>query len=281
VPGINAGLVERAREARKFDRAKFVPFAIGAEQAGWIRRDAVASLRRWPDVFHIEAAGVRLEPERASALAEVTRALLADGAIGGWRDETCAVRIEPHGAPLFHIERAAMRFFGLRSAAAHLNGYVRDGDGLRVWIARRSKTKSIDPGMLDKLVGGAIASGQDAWQALLRECREEAGIERSLAQQARAVSILEVCHEVAEGLHREILYAHDLELPADFHPRNVDGEVGEFLRLRAAEVAERIANGEFSVEAGLLTLEWLLRRQAIECEDPLLAEAVEQCRLRP
>ncbi len=93
--------------------------------------------------------------------------------------------------------------------------------------------------------------------------------------------MLQVCREVPEGLHSEILYAHDLEVPADFRPRNVDGEVGEFLCLPQAEVVERIASGEFTVEAGLVTLDFLLRHQAIELPDPQVRAALEGSRVRP
>jgi len=157
---------------------------------------------------------------------------------------------------------------------------VRGADGLRVWIARRSATKSIDPGLLDTLVGGGIPSGQDPWQALLRESHEEAGIPQGLASRAAAAGMLEVRHEVREGLHSEILYAHDLEVPADFRPRNVDGEVGEFMLLSGAQTAERIANGEFTVEAGLVTLDFLLRNGAVVAESGV-REALDRCRVRP
>jgi len=287
-------LPRQIRAAQDFDPGKFLLFEAGEARAGWIRRDLAPMLRRWPDVFELARERVCLsaaladEPARTAALAEVTRALDRDGAIRGWRNETYAVRIRAQDAPLFHIERAAMRFFGLTSVATHLNGYVRGADGkmgsvpiFRVWIARRSATKSIDPGLLDTLVGGGVASGQDPWQALLRECHEEAGIERSLAARARAAGTLQVCHEVPEGLHSEILYAHDLELPADRQPRNMDGEVGEFLCLPPAEVAERIAGGEFTVEAGLLTLDFLLRQPAVASPDPQVRAALEGCRVRP
>jgi 8-oxo-dGTP pyrophosphatase MutT (NUDIX family) len=275
-------LLERIRAAHAFDAGTFLPFAAG-DRVGWIRRDFVSRLSRWPHVFDIEARGVRLrealatESSRTAALAEVTRALAEDGTIPGWRDETYAI---PHDAPLFHIERAAVDFFGLTSAASHLNGCVQNAGGLRIWIARRSATKSIDPGFLDTLVGGGIPSGQDASQTLLRECHEEAGIGRELAMRSSATATLEVRHEVPRGLHSEILYAHDLELPADFRPRNIDGEVGEFMLLSAAETADRVASGEFTVEAGLVTLDFLLRRAAI-APDPALSAALDRCRLRP
>jgi 8-oxo-dGTP pyrophosphatase MutT (NUDIX family) len=284
-------LLERVRAAQTFDPGKFLPFEIREARAGWIRRDLATLLRRWLDIFEIGQASVRLsaalasEPARTAALAKVTRALANDGTITGWRDETYAVRVHPHDAPLFHIERAAMRFFGLTSVATHLNGYVRGAGGkmgsVPIWIARRSATKSIDPGLLDTLVGGGVASGQDPWNALLRECHEEAGIERVLAAKARAAGTLQVCHEVPEGLHSEILCAHDLEVPADFRPRNVDGEVSEFLCLLPAEVADRFARGEFTVEAGLVTLDFLVRHPLIAQPDPQVRAALDRCRVRP
>ena len=173
-----------------------------------------------------------------------------------------------------------MRFFGFTAQAAHLNGFVRSKLGLRLWIARRSTTKSIDPGLLDTLVGGGIPSGQDAWQTLIRECFEEAGIEPALAKRANPAGVLEVCNEEPAGLHSEILHAHDLELAAAFRPRNVDGEVAEFHCLAASEVADRIANGEFTLDAGLLTLDFLLRHGAI-APDEALRGALDRCRVRP
>ena len=279
-------LLKQLRAAQQFDPVGFSPFEIGGKRAGFIRRDFVARLRHWPEIFEVDEGRVQLsasladEPGRGAALAEVARALERDGAIRGWRDETYAVRTRPQDPPLFHIERAAMRFFGLTSAASHLNAYVRGADGLRVWVARRSATKSIDPGLLDTLVGGGVPSGQDPWQALLRESHEEAGIAHGLASRAAAAGMLEVRHEVREGLHSEILYAHDLEVPADFRPRNVDGEVGEFMLLSGAQTAERIANGEFTVEAGLVTLDFLLRNGAVAAESGV-REALDRCRVRP
>jgi len=279
-----ASLLERVLAAHRFDSGRFVPFEAGA-RIGWIRRDLVARLRRWPEVFTIGEERVRLsdsladERSRTAALAEVARGLARDGVLSGWRDETFAIS-GGLGAPLFHVERSAVRFFGLTSSASHLNGFVQGRDGIHIWIARRSAAKSIDPALLDTLVGGGIPSGQDAWEALLRECGEEAGIERSLAIQARPCGMLKVCHEVPNGLHSEVLHTHDLELSAGFRPHNVDGEVSDFMLLSAAETADRIANGQFTVEAGLVALDFLMRHEAIGA-DARLRAALDRCRVRP
>ena len=106
------------------------------------------------------AAGHDSAAARTSALDRVARMLAAEGLLTAWRDERYAVASE-FGAPAwFVLERAAARYFGIHTYAVHVNGLVRRGDEIAMWIARRSPTKSIDPGMLDNLVGGGIAAGQ-------------------------------------------------------------------------------------------------------------------------
>ncbi|MFX8211239.1 NUDIX domain-containing protein, partial [Acinetobacter baumannii] len=78
------------------------------------------------------------------------------------------------------VERAAARFFGIRTYAAHMNGLI-DGPEPMLWLARRASTKPIDPGMWDNLVAGGIGHGFDARGALEKECWEEAGIGVDLA----------------------------------------------------------------------------------------------------
>jgi len=279
---ISDGLSTRLRAARDFRPQGFIPLQWGADRIGWIRRDQASRLRTWPDIFLFSSEKIQLrqagEPALSASLAEVAQALARDGAVRGWRGETYAVRANPGGEALFHIERAAMRFFGLISSAAHLNGFFLQNENPIIWIARRSATKSIDPGMLDNLVAGGVASGQDAWQALLRECGEEAGIPVVLAEKARPAGVLRVCRAVPEGLHSEILHIHDLALPADFAPRNTDGEVSEFLSLDAQALCERIARGEMTIEAGLVAADFAIRHGLVNDGDGNIGAAIEACR---
>ncbi len=276
------GLSERLAAARAFRPEGFLRFRLGTEGIGWIRRDLGARLRARPEVFDIHEESIALvtAPERdlTEAMAQVTRALAREGAIQGWRGETYAIRVREGAAPAFHIERAATRFFGLTSSAAHLNGYTGEGAKLRILIARRAAAKSIDPGLLDTLVAGGVPSGQDAWRTLLRECGEEAGIGRELAQNARPAGVLQVCREVPEGLHSELLYVYDLELPAGYEPRNADGEVSEFMRLDAGALLQRIARGEMTVEAGLVAGDFLLRQARVRDPEGAVNGAIEACR---
>jgi len=280
------GLLQALRAAREFRPQGFLPLLSDTDRIGWVRRDQAGRLHPWPGLFDLAEEGINLrvteQPALSLALAGVAQRLASEGAIRGWRGETYAVRArdggETGGEPLFHIERAAMRFFGLTSAAAHLNGFVLGNEKPAVWVARRAATKSIDPGMLDNLVAGGVASGQDAWQALLRECGEEAGIPLALAQEARPAGVLSVCQEVPEGLNRELLHVYDLALPADFAPRNTDGEVSEFLLLDAQALVGRIGRGEMTVEAGLVAADFALRHGLVEDEDGRIGAAVGACR---
>ena len=256
--------------ARRFDAAAHAPFFIGDERVGWIRRTDVDALRRWPDVFEIDEAAVRLNPSladvnaRSAALGAVIGALYAEGRIPGWRDETYAVRNDFDAPPLAFIERAASRFFGTMTYAVHLNGIVKYRDKApQLWIARRSETKATDPGMLDNIVAGGIGWGFELMPTLVKECWEEAGMSAGLAQTAERGRTFHVLQSLPEGTQAEQIFVYDISLPPDFAPRNQDGEVGEHRLARIEEVARWIEEGELTVDASLATLDCMLRRQWI------------------
>jgi 8-oxo-dGTP pyrophosphatase MutT (NUDIX family) len=257
--------------ARRFDAAAHAPFVIGAERIGWIRLSDVDALHRWPEVFVIDDAAVRLHPSLASAdartaaLAFVIAQLHAEGKIPGWRDETYAIRNAFDAAPLAFIERAASRYFGTMTYAVHLNGIVKYRDGApQLWIARRSDTKATDPGMLDNVVAGGIGWGMDVLPTLVKECWEEAGMRAELAQTAERGGTFHVLQSLPEGTQAEQIFVFDIALPEDFTPRNQDGEVGEHRLARIGDVARWIEEGKLTVDASLATLDCMLRRQWID-----------------
>ena len=224
----------------------YVPLALGGRRIGWLRPELAARLSTWPTVF--VATPERVTLLKPDALMPVLEVLAEDGFIPGWRNER--YRIED----LFDIERAAARPFGLTTQAVHVNGIV----GERMWLARRSATKPIDPGMLDNLVGGGVTAGLSPVQVLLKEAWEEAGIPAELACKATAGGTMSVLREVPEGVQSETISVYDLELPADFRPQNQDGEVSEFKLVTFAEVEREM----LAYEAGLVALDYLQRRRA-------------------
>jgi 8-oxo-dGTP pyrophosphatase MutT (NUDIX family) len=230
-----------------FRPERFVPLSLGGKRIGWLRPELAAHLASWPKVFATSPDRVALlNPD---GLAAVVEQLAKDGFIPGWRNERYRI------ADLFDLERAAARPFGLTTQAVHLNGIV----GERMWLARRSATKPIDPGMLDNLVGGGVTAGLTQFQVLVKEAWEEAGIAAELAQKATPGGTMSVLREVAEGLQSEIISIYDLELPQDFEPRNQDGEVSEFQLLAFAAVERET----LTYEAELVARDYFKRRATL------------------
>ena len=225
----------------------FVPLALGRKRVGWLRPELAARLGAWPAVFSANAERVVLL--KPAELAPIVEQLAQEGFIPGWRNER--YRIED----LFEIERAAARPFGLTTQAVHVNGVV---GAARMWLARRSPTKPIDPGMLDNLVGGGLTAGMSAQEVLVKEAWEEAGIPAQLARRAKLGGTASVLREVPEGVQSETVHIYDLELPADFQPRNQDGEVSEFRLLPFAEIEKQ----NLTYEAAIVARDYLRRARA-------------------
>lgn len=263
---------------RNFRPERHLPFLIGAERYGWIRAEDTALLRRWPEVFELTGAAVRLAPaldspeRRTAALDPICKELAAAGRIVGWRDERYTIRNSIAAPPLALIERAAARFFGTMTFGVHANGIVNDGGGWpRLWIARRSAAKFIDPGRFDNVVGGGIGWGYGIVETLVKECWEESGIPAALAGAATAGRVIHLLTEIPEGVQSEQLFVHDLPLPADFKPVSQDGEVSEHRLVSIEEVLALIADETMTLDASLVTLDWLLRSGHIDPQRPELA----------
>jgi 8-oxo-dGTP pyrophosphatase MutT (NUDIX family) len=263
----------------------YEPWIVAGHVVGWIIPERVQRLLEWREVFRRGARGIELAPgldaeaDRTAALDPVAHTLSAEGALTTWRDERYAVAVTRDAPLLLALERAAARYFGIHTHAAHANGIVRTDRAWRMWLARRSPTKPIDPGLLDNLVGGGMPVAADALATLVKEALEEAGIPAEIARRARSAGTLEICRDQPEGLQRETIHVHDLELPEDFVPRNQDGEAVE-LRLHAADaVLEILQAADITADASLVIVDFLLRHGHVDRADPSRA-ALDELRHR-
>ena len=261
----------RLRAARRFDSRAHVPLWCAGARIGWLRPAAAQRLLAWPDVFKRGATGVRVAESLASpdartaAIDGVVAALYEERAIGGWRNERYAVVAGFDDPPLFHIERAAARYLGTTTYAAHANGYCGSGAGCEMWLARRSASKPIDPDMLDNLVGGGMSAGVSPLATIVREAWEEAGIPGQLARDAVPAGTVHLLREVPEGVQAEVIFVHDLALPRGFEPCNQDGEVAEFRRLPIRDVIELMeGEADTTLDASLVVLSFLMRREYLD-----------------
>ena len=278
------GIDRLLQNAYTGETAGFVSFSVAGEIVGWLRPVFAQVLHKFPDVFSHDATGaVQLAPRldrpetRSHAMADVIRELARTAVITGWRDELYAIVSDEaeSGAPLLTIERAAARAFGITSYAVHVNGVVTTGAESWMWIARRSLSKPIDPGMLDNLIGGGLPAGLGVREALVKEGWEEAGLTPQQLAAAVPGRSIRIRREVPEGLQSEIIRVHDLELPPDVTPRNTDGEVSAFLRLPVGAVIEFLREGtQITPDASLVILDWLDRKGILPLPDSPQTRAI-------
>lgn len=238
------------------------PLTISGHVAGWITPRATRALANLP--------GVRVDPEAVciapngtmrgltinKVLADAAILMRDAGCLRAWRDELLDVVGE--GKALGIIERAAVRPLGMLTRAVHLNAWTPDG---RLWVALRSSSKAIDPGLWDTLVGGLAVAGETLDDSLLRESNEEAGLlPQHLAQRSKLEIILRMHRRLPEGYQVEDVLVSECVLDESVPMSNLDGEVDEIRAVSIEEAWSLLEAGRFTIEAELVVLDGLMRR---------------------
>jgi 8-oxo-dGTP pyrophosphatase MutT (NUDIX family) len=265
--------LDHIRACNNYEPSRAVPLLAGDKRIGWLRRDNAAALASFPRVFAVEPERVRLVTEGdadrvSAAVDEVVEALLAEGKLPKWRNETFDVAARWGEPPLFRLDRGAVPFFGVRAYGVHLNGYRRDG-GLKLWIGRRAPDKRVAPNKLDNLVAGGIGNGLGVYPTLVKECEEEAAVPAALVERAVPVGAVSYRMETELGIRDDVLFVYDLEVPADFTPNCNDGEICEFALMPARDVVERVRRtDDFKFNVNLVILDFALRHGLLSPEDP-------------
>jgi len=266
--------VDHIQACNTYRAANFRPLRLGATRIGWVRHDNAAALRRFPAVFAVSEASVALVAgggfaELSEAVDGVIEALVAEGRIDKWRYEDFAVTPRWGQPPLFKLDRGAVAFFGIRSYGVHVNGVRRDTDGLKLWIGRRAADKKVAPDKLDNMVAGGLGHGHTLDETLIKEAAEEAALPRDLATRAVPVGALTYRMATKAGMREDVLFVFDLDLPAEFVPRNTDGEIAEFYLLPASAVISRVRDSDdFKFNVNLVIIDFALRHGLITPDEP-------------
>ena len=282
--------LDRIKAANRRDMRRYRPFLVDNQRVGFVNREFVERLRHWPDVFAISEQTLSLSPSldaadvasRSAAVDQVVRELRGQGVFGPhWWDEPFAVNTAFHQPPLLLLERAALQHFGVCGYGVHVNGFVRDGEQLKLWVARRALDKPTAPGKLDQIVAGGQPAGLSLKENVIKECEEEAAIGRELAKQALPTGALSYCLETRYGLRPDVVYTFDLELPSDFVPANNDGEVEAFYCWPVEQVMTIVRDSDdFKFNCALVIIDFLIRRGVIEPEHPEYLELISGLRQR-
>lgn len=262
---------DRIAECNDADLGRYVPWHADGRRAGFVRADRCGWLLQQAG-FVADTDGRLLLlgddfDARSRHLAALAHQLAGSGQIGPLRGESYAVAEDLHAAPLARLDRAAVPWFGVRPFGVHCNGYVRAADGIRLWVAERARDKPSFPGRWDNLAAGGQPFGLGLRDNLQKECAEEAGLPPALAATATPQGRITYVAEDAVGLKPDTLFCFDLELPADFVPRNRDGEVARFFLLPVAEVAAAVRDSRrFKPNCSLVVLDFLLRHGLLDDE---------------
>ncbi len=120
---------------------------------------------------------------RTAAMAETLSTIRSSNkfeVLKGWRDELKDV-YGAGGELVFSLERSAIPLLGVINYGVYLTAFTRDSTNqLKLWIARRSKTKSTYPGLLEVIISGGISAGEKPFDTVIRESKEEASLSAEL-----------------------------------------------------------------------------------------------------
>lgn len=245
----------------------FRPFQVAGRRVGWIRTEWTLKLAAFPGVFAVEDDRVSLRDqlatpaERSEAVRDaIARLAAAHPEVPKPRGEDYPVVTSFGEAPLMVLDRAVVPLFGVRAFGLHVNGFVRRPDGLMMWIGRRARDKRVAAGKLDNVVAGGQPAGMTLAENLVKEAGEEASIPPGMAMRAVPVGAVSYCMENGLGLKPDTQFCYDLELPDGFQPKNVDGEMEEFMLLPIDEVARKVRDtDEFKFNVNLVIIDFLIR----------------------
>jgi isopentenyldiphosphate isomerase len=232
-------------------RSSLTSFQVDGVELGKVRPAMVEKLVG-TNVFELQDSYLTLVPSagstcesRTAAVASVMQDLRNQGIITGWRDELYPMSRSFYEAPIFLMERAAVPLLGGLEYGVHLNGLVKyEDNNIRMWIARRAKTKATYGGMLDHMVAGGQPAGMSLMDNVIKECLEEAGVPEEVTRlgiKAAGAISYETYQPKKDVISRAVLFCYDLWLPRDFQPIVVDGEVEDFVLWTLDQVKESMA----------------------------------------
>src|SRR6185437_7011728 len=116
-----------------------------------------------------------------------------------------------------------------------------------------------EPNKLDNLVAGGIGNGHGVRATLVKEADEEAGIPSELIACAVPVGAMTYRMDTEGGIRDDVMFVYDLAVPADFAPRNRDGEIARFELMPVETVLDRIrATDDFKFNVNLVILDFAI-----------------------
>jgi len=251
--------INRWRDNTSAPAHQFTPWLLNGEHLGYWDKQHQQSLENVFNAAGLTCTGTHhgiecthtTGPQVLSAkLATAGNMLQALGLVPGWRHEEQLV-MNSQGEVLATAERALFKTLGLRSRAVHV--HVKNHKG-SVWTGVRSMSKHENPGMLDNVAAGGIASAESVDSTLWRELDEEAGLNSDDFAWIEPLPPHELVLSrplLYGGWHHETVILFHGQLKPGRRPKNRDGEVGAFQLMTPNACVEAINAWQFTPDAAL------------------------------
>lgn len=190
----------------------------------------------------------------------------------GWRNEVYPV--VRSSSEQITMDRSASPLFGIATYGVHMTAYVKEQDGIKIWVPRRAKNKQTYPSMLDNTVAGGLSAGEKPFDCLVREAAEEASYRKDLISAAIAcgtVSYFYIRDARAGGetglFQPEVQFVYDLEVGPNDIPEPFDKEVEKFSLCTVEEVKTALAEGLFKPNCAVVMLDFFIRHGILSAEN--------------
>ena len=239
---------------------------------------------------------------RTAILDNVTNQLLSLGVISQKHTDVYPVSVFENSMDygnqkkLALVNRSTAPYLGIDSVGVHLHCYVCQSDNKTnkikgLWLAKRAATKSHHPNYWDTTVAGGQPVNLSLYENIIKEAHEEAGVpsdwlckNRILDDPMQQETVfsdhsddpLTMTTAKPDGscLKRSIYYSFDLQVPDDWAPTAVDGEVSEFKLYSIPDLEEELRYGN-SVRPAMrsVLLDFMMRHNLwVECFEGELDE---------
>ena len=273
--------IDHIDTCNRHDPSRYLRFWVDGIAVGKLRPHFAKALAECCKQFELSGAGLSLQTPggslktRSAGFAQLVAMLVEREMISHLHGEQYIATPTVRDQGVLLVDRAAAPYFGIRAFGQHINGYVRSGDQLMMWVGRRSNDRKHYPGHLDNLAAGGLPYNISLEENLRKECWEEAAIPAELSMRARPVGAISYCTDTDKGCKLDTLYCYDLELPGNFVPRCTDGEVESFQLMPIEEVLALVRDSnEFKLNCNLVIIDFLIRHGYIGPDEPSYLELV-------